>query len=78
MSTYGNLGQELADAISALQDCRDGYFSITLDQVDDLIQLKDEIDHSINELEKAERQLADISAIIEQSRDVVSNADSMR
>lgn len=78
MSTCGNLKDRVTDAIADVNDYLDRSYTITLDQVDELIDLKDSLEETQLNLEEASRKLDEVESILYNSEDVLSNADSMQ
>ena len=78
MSTCGNIKDRVTDAIAEVVTAMEQSYTITLDQVDDLVSLKDELEETQHNLDDASRKLDEIESILYNSEDVLSNADSMR
>jgi len=78
MSTCNSLKDRLTDAIAGVQECLDSHYSITLDQVEELADLKDELELAQTDLEEASIKVDEIESVIDKSYDTQSNADTMR
>ena len=78
MSTCGNIKDRVTDAIAEVMTAMEQSYTITLDQVDDLVGLKEDLEETQHSLDDASRKLDEIESIRYNSEDILSNADSMR
>ena len=67
--------EQINNEISDVDECLEQQYSITLDQLDDLQGVKDELESAKSTLDDIQYQMEEITSAISKSAEAISNAD---
>lgn len=67
--------EQINNEISDVDECLEQQYSISLDQIDDLQNVKDELESAKSTLEEQQYQMEEITSAISKASEARSNAD---